>query len=289
MDGRVVGRQQKRLRQDDREHAVALERQHQTVFRQALFPRTGTMQRYRSSGSIRMVPSVPRTRRKRGGGCGRSQACARPAKGHRGSAPAGCSDRAGLMGRVTDIGELPQYHSMRTPVGGQIASGNGAGDEIAHHGRRLSSPEGESKPGRRRLARNLPISDARYAHLHHRRRNDRNAELCGHEIHHRRHVRYELADDRLEAGCRGACGKCTTSHLRVTVWSPVAQQTGLGAIARGGQCPSSNGHEQNVVAIINLLQTAALQCQHSNESLHSPWPRSRRISSCMRRHHRHTA
>lgn len=34
---------------------------------------------------------------------------------------------------------------------------------------------------------------------------------------------------------------------------------------------------------------AALQCQHPNESLHSPWLRSRRISSCMRRHRRHTA
>jgi hypothetical protein len=45
--------------------------------------------------------------------------CARPAKGHQGNASAGRSERAGLMGPVTDIGELRQYHSMRTPVGGR--------------------------------------------------------------------------------------------------------------------------------------------------------------------------
>jgi hypothetical protein len=94
---------------------------------------------------------------------------------------------------------------------------------------------------------------------------------------------FEKASEQSLHGCREARAKCTTSHLRVTVWSRVARQTtGLGAIARGGQCPSSNGHEQNVVAIINLLQTAALQCQHPNENLRSPWPRSHRISSCMR-------
>jgi hypothetical protein len=38
------------------------------------------------------------------------------------------------------------------------ASRNGARDEIAHHRRRLSSPVSESKAGRWRLARNLPVT-----------------------------------------------------------------------------------------------------------------------------------
>jgi len=123
------------------------------------------------------------------------------------------SEKAGSApeGRLP-LGELPQYHSMRTPVGDQIASGNGARDEIAHHGRCLSSPESESKPGRRRPAGNLSTSDTRYAHLHHRRRNDRYAERCGHEIHDRRHVRYELADDRLEAGFSTGVDNCVVER-----------------------------------------------------------------------------
>jgi hypothetical protein len=62
-----------------------------------------------------------------------------------------------------------------------------------NHGRRLSSPAAESKPRRRRLAGNPPISDAGHAHLHHRRRDDRYAELCRHEIHDRCKVRRDKA------------------------------------------------------------------------------------------------
>jgi Bacterial regulatory helix-turn-helix protein, lysR family len=79
------------------------------------------------------------------------------------------------------------------------ASRNGAGDEIAHHWRRLSSPVGESKAGRWRLASNLPVNNACHAQLHHRRWNERYAEFRGHEIHDRCNVWRDLADDGLEA------------------------------------------------------------------------------------------
>ena len=46
--------------------------------------------------------------------------------------------------------------------------------------------------------------------------------------------------------------------------------TRLDLIARGGQFLSLNGRDQNVVSIINPPQTAALRCNHSNESLRSP-------------------
>jgi hypothetical protein len=60
-------------------------------------------------------------------------------------------------------------------------------------------------------------------------------------------------------------------------------------LARGGQCPWSNGPEQNIIGTINPPQTAALQREHPNESLRSLWPRSHHISFCMPPRRRHTA
>ena len=56
-----------------------------------------------------------------------------------------------------------------------------------------------------------------------------------------------------------------------------------------GQWPLSTGREHDVIGIINPPQTAALQRNHPNETLRSPWPRSHHISFCMQPHRRHTA
>ena len=68
----------------------------------------------------------------------------------------------------------------------------------------------------------------------------------------------------------------------VAIWSrPFLADDRSGRDCAQWPVPSTNGRHPNVIGIINLPQTAAVQCQHQNESLRSPWPRSRRISSCM--------